>query len=70
VKVLTVVVDNTVFHSSVTSSAGTWSVNGPIPSQSGFANPQAGGFSDVVMSSTVNPFTGMWKTHIIRINLM
>lgn len=65
VKVLAIIVDNTVPHSSATSSAGTWSVNGPTPSQSGFTNPQAGGFSDTVMSSTVNPFTGIWRTYII-----
>lgn len=44
--------------STVTSSAGTWSVNGPTPSQSAFTNPQTGGFLDTGMSSAINPFTG------------
>lgn len=43
--------------STVTTSAGTWSVNGPTPSQSAFTNPQAGGFLDTVMGSAANPFT-------------
>lgn len=58
VKLLAIVVDTAVPHSLVTTSAGTWSVNGPTPSQSAFTNPQAGGFLDTMMGSAVNPFTG------------
>ena len=65
VKLLAIVVDSAVSHSSVTSSAGTWSVNGPAPSQSAFTNSQAGGFLDTGMSNVVNPFTGTWRTYII-----
>jgi len=65
VKLLAIVVDSAVSHSLVTSSTGTWSVNGPTPSQSAFPNQQAGGFLDTGMSSAVNPFTGTRRTYII-----
>lgn len=65
VTLLAIVVDSAVPRSLVTSSAGTWSVNGPTPSQSAFANPQAGGFLDSAMSSAVNPFTGTCRTFVI-----
>ncbi|KDR15368.1 Arf-GAP domain and FG repeats-containing protein 1 [Zootermopsis nevadensis] len=44
--------------STATSTAATWSVNGPTTSQAGFLNVHAGGFSDTAIGSTVNPFTG------------